>query len=536
MPARPCDRCGESGRHLCEPRAQRVVKVFEQLLVHTKGRYARLPFRLARWQRHDIIEPLFGRVEWSATWSRWVRTYRVGWIELARKNGKSELMAGIALVLLCADDEEGAEIYGCAFDKDQANKVFMVAERMVDLSPVLSQRLRVMRQARRIIDERTGSFYETVPADELGNVGHNPHGIVFDEVWTQRTADLWNAMRTGMGAREQPMLIAATTAGRDPESFAGHEHDLSARIAERPALDRRRFVFMRNTPIEADWRDERNWRHANPALGDFLGLDTLRHECAEAKLSPGKEQAFRQFRLNQWVRADTRWMDAHVYDQGAGMVVAEQLVGQRCYGGLDLAAVSDLTSLAWWFPPAREGDPGRIVWRHFVPEALMATLDEITAGSATDWARAGWLTVTDGEVCDYDVVHATVARDCERFNVQSLGIDRWNSTATTTWMGRNLPKLRVEQVAQTFAGLSAPMKEIMRLCTLGQFGHGGDPVGRWCFLACEVKTDLNENVRPIKPNRQKARHRIDAVVSAAMAVDGWLRNPEPQRQYRAAGF
>ena len=536
MPARSCDRCDEAGSHYCAPRADRVVNVFEQLLVHTKGRFARTPFKLAAWQRRDIVEPLFGRVEWNATYGRFVRTYRVGWLELARKNGKSELMAGIALVLLCADDEEGAEVYGCAYDKDQANKVFMVAERMVDLSPVLSSRLRVMRQARRIIDERTGSFYETVPADEMGNVGHNPHGIIFDEVWTQRHADLWNAMRTGMGAREQPLMVAATTAGRDPDTFAGHEHAYCERVAERPALDRRRFVFMRNTPLELDWKDERHWKYANPALGDFLGIDALRHEAVEARLSPSKEQAFRQFRLNQWVRADTRWMDAHVYDGGGGMVVPEQLVGRRCFGGLDLAAVSDLTSLAWWFPPETEGAPGAMLWRHFVPEALMDTLNDITAGSATQWARAGFLTVTDGEVCDYDVVHATVAQDCASFQVQTLGIDRWNSTATTTWMQRNLPKLRVEQVAQTFAGLSAPMKEIMRLATLRQFAHGGDPVARWCFLACEVKSDLNENVRPIKPNRQKARHRIDAVVSAAMAVDGWLRNPAPAKQYRAVAF
>lgn len=535
MAGKACDRCPDAGVHLCAPRAQRVVNVFEQLLVHTKGRHARKPFKLARWQRNEIIVPLFGMVEWNTNLSRFVRRYRVGWIELARKNGKSELMAGVALVLLCADDEEGAEVYGCAFDKDQANKVFMVAERMVDLSPLLSKRLRVMRQARRIIDERTGSFYETVPADELGNVGHNPHGIIFDEVWTQRTGELWNAMRTGMGAREQPLLLAATTAGREPESFAGQEHDYSARVAATPTADRRRFTFMRNTPMEVDWTKEANWRHANPALGDFLSIEALRDECVEARMNPAKEQAFRQFRLNQWVRAETRWIKAEMYDATAGMVVPAQLVGQRCFGGLDLAAVSDLTSLCWFFPPATDTDPGQLLWRHFVPEASMPTLDDITAGTATTWAREGWLTVTDGEVCDYGVLHAAVAEDTARFNVGALGIDRWNSTATTTWLAANLPKLRVEQVAQTFAGLSAPMKEMTRMMTLRRFLHGADPVARWCFLACEVRTDVNENVRPIKPDRGKARHRIDAVVSAAMAVDGWLRNPAPPRR-RAVSF
>jgi phage terminase large subunit-like protein len=390
---------------VCAPRADRVVDVFERILVHTKGRWARTPFKLSPWQSDEIVRPLFGTVEYSGEWQAFVRAYRIAWLEVARKNGKSELLAGVALTLLVADDEEGAEVYGCAKDRDQARKVYDVAVRMVELCPTLSKRLDIYKQSKRIVDTKSGSYYEVVAADAAGNLGHNPHGIVFDEVISQPNVELWNAMRTAMGARTQPLMIAATTAGSDLVGFARQEHDYCEMVAAAPKRDPRRFVFIRTTPIEADWHDEAEWQKANPALGEFLSLEALRDEHREALSSPAKEQAFRQFRLNQWVRAESRWMPIDAWDATAGIVDEARLAGRRCFGGLDLAAVSDLTSLAWYFPPRDESDSAVILWRHFVPEAIVSRLDELTAGEFTAWRRAGFVTVTEGDVCDYDVVH-----------------------------------------------------------------------------------------------------------------------------------
>ncbi|HSR86296.1 MAG TPA: terminase large subunit, partial [Streptosporangiaceae bacterium] len=275
--------------------------MFSEILVHTKGRWARQPFVPRTWQRNDILVPLFGTVEWSAVLGRWVRQYRIGWIELARKQGKSELLAGTALVLLVADDEEGAEVYGMARDVGQARKVYDVAERMVELSPILSRRLRVYKQAKRIVDPKTGSYYEVVPADAAGNLGANPHGVIFDEVLTQPNRDLWDAYVTSFGTRDQPLMVAATTAGDDPVGLCASEHAYGERIVKQPHLDRRRFVYMRNNPPDVDWADERTWKHANPALGQFLQVQTLRDEARAAKLSPEKLRSFLQFRLNVWL-------------------------------------------------------------------------------------------------------------------------------------------------------------------------------------------------------------------------------------------
>lgn len=535
-------QCRKRGQHLCPPRVARVRAIFDSILVHTKGRWAQQPFVLTSWQRDDIVVPLFGTVVWDEEALCYRRQYRVAWLELARKNGKSELLAALALILLVADDEQAAEVYGCADDRDQARKVFDVAARMVELSPVLRARLKINRHTKRIVDERTASYYEVVASDAEGNLGHNPHGIIFDEVLTQPNGDLWNAMRTGMGARLQPLMVAATTAGSDLGSFCKVEHDYCVRVLDDPSVDPTRFVYLRNTPMDADPWDETQWAWANPALprypGDpeaFLSLQALRDEANEARQNPTKENTFRQFRLNQWVQQSTRWMPMHLWDQLPG--TAEQPPdGAYCWGGLDLSAVSDLTSLCWLFHDGSEDGAVRYLWRHWLPEDMLAPLDDMTGGQASSWARDGWLTLTEGNVVDYDQVHAAIALDAERWAVQALGIDRWNSTATTNWLQANLKRLRVETVAQGYRGMSGPLKQQMRLVQRGLLDHGDDPLARWCYSSVEVRQDDAENIRPVKPDRQRDRSRIDAVVSAAMALSMWLAYPKAKRRTKAGGF
>lgn len=502
--------CAESGPHRCAPRADRVQGFIEDLLLHTKDRWARTRFVLAAWQRNDIVRPLFGDVLWDPDLGMYRRRYSLAWVELARKNGKSELLAALALVLLLADDCEGAEVYGAAVDREQAHKVFDVAKRMVELSPVLSARCRVFRQARRIVCEQTASYYQVVAADAAGNVGHNPHGVIFDEVWAQRNRDLWDALRTGMGTRSQPLMIAATTAGNDTGSWAARQHDEMLRVAEDPARAPHVLVYARNTPADADVWDEATWSHANPALGEFLDIRALREEATEARNDPAAENAFRQYRLNQWVSQVTRWLPLGVWDGCAGMVVEEQLAGARCWGGLDLSATTDLTALAWWFP-----DPGQVLWRFWIPEARLKILDGATGGAATVWAREGALILTEGEVVDYDSVHDRIARDAETFDVAMMGVDRWNSAATMTWLAeQEIPAALVPQGYR----LSPSLKRMHGLLLAGGLNHGGHPVARWCADAAEVRQDDQENIRLVKPDRGKATKRVDGIAALADAL------------------
>lgn len=513
----PCF-CGGKGDHFCEPRADRAQHFFERVLVHTKGRFARLPFILADWQRDDIIRPLFGEVRWDEQTSQYVRQYTLGWIELARKNGKSEILAGIALMLLCADDEESAEVYGAACDRDQAAVVYNVAKRMVELSPYLSKRLTVIDSKRRIIDPKTNSFYQVIAADAGGALGTNPSGVIFDEVLTQPNQELWDALKTGMGTRVRPLMVGATTAGYTSSGFAFEEHKYAERVQEDPALDPRRFVYLRNTPRDADWRDEANWFHANPALGDFLSVETLRTEAREADNVPTKQNAFRQFRLNQWVSQQTRWLDMATWDRNGGMVVAEDLAGRDCFGGLDLASTGDFTAWVLVFPNAEGGY--EVLPRFWVPEAALERRSDMRVALQT-WKASGFLTVTPGDVVSYDQIEADINRDATKYNVREIGYDPWNATQVIQHMEDG--GLTCIAVPQTMARMTAPSKEVERLLGDGLLNHGGNPVLRW--MADNVEAQMN-NEGQMKPSKKKSAEKIDGVMALVNALAVAIRPRE----------
>lgn len=532
--------CRSRGEHLCKPRASKVVGFFAELLMHTKGRWARHPFTLTKWQADDIVVPLFGTVVWSDEAGRYVRRYRIAWIEVARKNGKSELLAGIALYLLIADDEESAEIYGCARDKDQARKVFDVAQRMVQLSPILSRRLKLYTQAKRIVDEKSASYYEVVAADAAGNLGHNPHGVVMDEVLSQRDGSLWTAMRTAMGARDQPIMVAATTAGDDPNSFGKAEHDEMQRIADDPDRARHVFVYMRALDPEADPWDEANWRVANPALGEFLSLQSLRDEAQEARNDPSKENGFRQFRLNQWVSQSTRWMPMHLWDDNTADLwpnpdwKRSELVGRVAYAGFDLAAKFDLTAWCLVLPPTVPDAPVDVLWRFWIPETGLAKLDQLHEGRWTQWARQGWLTVTDGSVIDYDRVISDIRDDSRDFRIAGADCDEWSMwpviNRISEAIGLDPENGDVTAYRNTYDRMSPGMTELMGLVQRGLFDHHANPVARFCFESCQVRhAPYDPNlIRPDKPERGRDRARIDGVPTAAMAVNAWRSRADVQ--------
>jgi phage terminase large subunit-like protein len=519
------------------PRAKRVVSVFEQILVHTKTRqWSRKAFLLEAWQREEIIVPLFGQIEWSEEFETWLRQYRVLWLEIARKNGKSELLAGLALVMMMADDEEGAEVYGCALDVDQARRVYDVAERMVELSPLLSKRIQSNKQGRRLYDKSTGSFYQVIPADASGNLGQNPHAIIFDEIEVQPDRSLWDALRTGFGSRMQPLLVAAGTAGDTQSGFSYEEHTYSERVLAEPSLDPRRLVFMRNTPMDADPWDERNWRHANPALGTFLSISTLRDEALEARNQPQKEHSFRQFRLNQWQQAGSRWMSSLLWDACATvtgespMELDARADKQRCFGGLDLSATSDLTSLCWLFP-----DLGNLfLWRFWLPQDKVAELDAVTDGAVGRWVREGWIEACEGSTIQYEKVYEQIDADRQRFRVVDLNFDRWMAAPVIQRLEEK--GLTSVQLSQGFA-MNSPIRELMKLVQNRQLIHGGNPCARWNALSVEVKQDHLERLEFVKPRRNATGARIDGIMAAVMALDGNMRRGSlPVKSRKAIGW
>lgn len=526
--------CKQRGDHFCQPRSDHAKAFFEEILVHTKGTWARKRFVLSKWQHDEIIAPVFGWVKWSPEFECYVREIRIVWIELARKQGKSEILAGIALYMLCADGEEQAEVYGAACDKDQARKVFDVAARMVQLSPVLSKRLIVKNHEKRIIDEKTGSYYEVIAADAAGNLGHNPHAIVFDEVLTQKNGDLWNSLRTAMGTRSQALMVAATTPGDDPSSWCGQMHDEMQRVADQPERAPHIHVFLRNTPPDADPFDENNWGYANPALGEFLSIQALRDEALEAKNDPTKENAWRQFRLAQWVRQAHRWMPMHLYDASGGEpwltpdYRRKELAGRTAWAGFDLAAKFDLSA---WCLLVPEGSGVHALWRFWLPESALAQLDKHNEGRFSRWAREGWLTVTEGDVVDYDRIYSDIEQDARDFEIRAADADQWSMAPVIQEIEKRTGVWEVDAYNNTYQRMSPGMTELMALVKTERFWHHGNPIARFCFDAVEVRKAPYdpELIRPDKPERDRSGKRIDAVPSAAMACSAWKRDPMPEQ-------
>lgn len=523
-------RCRRRGEHRCHQRVAHVLAFFTELLVHTKGRWARHPFIPARWQRDRVLAPLFGDVKWDDFYGRYVRRYRTLYLLVPRKNGKSTLLAGICLYLLCADGEEGAEVYGLALDRDQAGHVFRTAQRMVGLHPALATRLNVMASRQRITDDRTFSSFSVMAGDDEGALGSTPHGAYIDELLTQPSRDLYDAIRTGMGTRAQPMLMLATTAESDPAGFAAAERQWSEQVATRADLDPSRLVVMYAAAADDDWSSEATWRKANPALGDFLDIGVLRDEYHKAHANPAEERAFRQFRLNQPVRAVGRAIDLVAWDACSSIIDPDELHGQTAFAGLDLASSSDLAAIAYAF---RADEQVTLVWRHFVPEATMDDLDRRTAGSATVWANAGWLTVTPGNVIDYHSILATLEEDGQAFDIAEVAYDRWGMTQ----LAQDLTDagLSLVQFGQGFASMSSPTRELLRKIAAGELRHGSNPVARWEAANLITRSDPAGN---LKPDKDRSADKIDGIVAAIMALDRALRYepPAPQRAYRVAGF
>lgn len=540
--------CKKRGNHLCQPRALKVKSFFGEVLVHTKGRFARKPFTLARWQWLGIIRPIFGTVRWDPELQLYVRVYRLAWIELARKNGKSEILAGIALYLVMGDDEEGAEIYGAAKDVKQARKVWDPAYDMVRLSPVLNDLWKrgviiVNRQEKKIIYEPLRSYYEVITADAEGELGHNPHGGIIDEVLTQRDGGLYGALRTAMGTRTQPILVLATTADDKSTSFCSQMHKEMEKVAEDPDRAAHIFVYMRNTPQNADPWNERNWKIANPALGDFLSVQALRDEALEARNDPTKENEFRQFRLNQYVQQTTRYMPLHLWDKSAGEIAAnpewldEKLKPYVAWAGLDLSSKFDLTSWALIFPFS--DDEVWVRWRYWIPESGLAIISEHTAGLAEQWAKDGWLTVTEGDVIDFEQVYSDIEADNDTFTIKDGTFDPWAGEPVRQEIERRTGLQLFEQ-RQGFA-LSPAMHELMTLVKGNGFHHAGNPVSRWNADSVEVKkkSDNPDLIMPVKPDRDKSGARIDGWVASVLGLDGWMRRgrqPERRSVYEDRGL
>lgn len=502
--------------------------MFIESLCHTKGTWAGKPFKLLDWQR-QIIQDLFGIVKPNG-----YRQFNTAYIEIPKKNGKSELAAAVALLLCCGDGEQRAEIYGCAADRGQATIVFDVAADMVRMCPALNRRCKILASQKRIIYTPTNSFYQVLSAEAYSKHGFNIHGVVFDELHTQPNRKLFDVMTKGSGdARMQPLYFLITTAGTDTNSICYETHQKAKDILEGRKIDPTFYPVIYGAGEDEDWTDPKVWMKSNPSLGETIGMDKVEAACESAKQNPGEENSFRQLRLNQWVKQAVRWMPMDKWDACAFPVNEEMLEGRVCYGGLDLSSTTDLTSFCLVFPPEDEAEPYYVLPYFWVPEDTLELRVKRDHVPYDLWNRQGYLETTEGNVVHYGYIEKFIERLGERFNIRDIAFDRWGATQ----MSQDLENMgfTVVPMGQGFASMSPPTKELMKLTLERKIAHGGHPVLRWNMDNIFIRTDPAGN---IKADKAKSTEKIDGAIAMIMALDRAIRcgNDTSESVYDSRGL
>lgn len=486
---------------------------FIECLAHTKGTWAGKPFELIDWQER-IIRDLFGVIKPNG-----YRQFNTAYIEIPKKNGKSELAAAVALLLTCGDGEERAEVYGCAADRQQAAIVFDVAADMVRMCPALNKRVKILTSQKRIVYVPTNSFYQVLSAEAYSKHGFNIHGVVFDELHTQPNRKLFDVMTKGSGdARMQPLYFLITTAGTDTNSICYEQHQKAQDILEGRKIDKTFYPVIYGAPDDADWTSPEVWKNSNPSLGETIGMDKVEAACESAKQNPGEENAFRQLRLNQWVKQTVRWMPMHKWDACKIDFDESFLEGRVCYGGLDLSSTTDITAFVLVFPPTEEDDHYYILPYFWLPEETLDLRVRRDHVPYDLWQRQGFLMTTEGNVVHYSFIENFIDELGTRFNIREIAFDRWGAVQ----MSQNLEGLgfTLVQFGQGYRDMSPPTKELMKLTLEQKIAHNGHPVLRWNMDNIFIKRDPAGN---IKPDKEKSTEKIDGTVATIMALDRAIR-------------
>lgn len=481
-----------------------AVRFFERLLVHPKGPQAGQAFALERWQR-KIIAEVFGTRDRRTG----LRRYRRAYLELPRGSGKTTLAAGVALFLLLADNEPGAEIFGAAADREQARLAFDIAKAMVEDSPHLSKLVKIYRHS--LVVESTRSVYRVLSAEAYSKHGLNPHGIIFDELHAQPDRELYDVLNTAMGKRAQPLMVMITTAGYDRNSICWQQHEYARQVAEGIIDDPTYYPAIFAAPLEADWTSPATWEIANPNWGVSVQPEFLRQECEVAKSTPAYQNTFRRLYLNQWVQQESRWIDMTAWDGCDGAL--PDLSGRRCYAGLDLASTTDIAALVLAFLPERESEPLYLLPFFWIPEDNAIERERRDRAPYLTWARQGHIEMTPGNVIDYAYIRRRLNELAETYQIAEVAYDPWNATQLSIQLQED--GIAMVEMRQGFASLSGPSKELLRLVLSGGVAHGGNPVLRWMADNVTAKTDPAGNV---KPDKGRSTNKIDGIVAAVMAI------------------
>jgi phage terminase large subunit-like protein len=503
--------------------ANRAVN-FISLLSHT-GDFHGQPFELLPWER-TIVWDVFGTLN-----ARDIRLYRTAYLEIPKKNGKSELLSGIACYHLFNASEPHANIYGCAADRSQASIVYDTAVEMIMQEPYLRSlvdegKVHIRDSYRLIENTLTGTTYKVLSAESFTKHGYRPSIVLFDELHAQPNRDLWDTMTKGAFlARRQPLLWVITTAGDDPDrvSIGWEVHEkaetiLKARAGISPEKDIPTWYPVIYSYPGEDIYNESNWTQANPSLGHNLLVDDLRQIAAEARLSPADERTFRWLNLNQWITTKlTTWLPLDLFDatESTDWTRAD-LVGKDCFLGGDFSTTTDLSAICLVFPPQEGFDDWRVIWDCWIPQKSMTERIRADHVPYDTWAKDGYIFATEGDSIDYLHIKERILECKKLYKVIELPADM--SFATMLLQELEQEGMKVVDVPQTYDVLTDPMNHLEVLLRqkrkiqqedgtiieLPQLTHEPHPVARWCFGNTAIHKNGNSQIKYVKEHRGKS--------------------------------
>jgi len=481
--------------------AQRVVRYWEDTFTLKDGKFEGKPFTLQPWQK-QIVGHLFG-------WKRpdGSRRFRTLFLYVPKKNGKTQFGAGLGLVLLMADGEPGAQVYSCASDTEQAKIVFDAAAKMVEHNRGLTQKVRVYKGYKALEYTHCKSYWKVLSGRADSKHGPNVHGLLIDELHTQRNDELVETLEAGTVAREQPLVIKMTTAGHIGDTPCNRELEYARGVLSGDIDDPYYMpvVFDGQKADKDDpsvWQTPAFWRQVNPSFGVTIQGDFYDREVKKCSVAPSHVNAFKRLHLNIQTDSVSSWLDADAWQDCAKDAPAEG----PCFGAIDLASTTDISALALYWPASH-----RLDVRMWVPQECVQRRAEYLL-----WHQAGWLQSTPGATTDYSFIRSEIAGLCGVHEVQQVAYDPWNATHLVTELADE-DGMEMVEFRQGYISMNMPSKEFERLVIARELRHTNNPVLNWMAQNVAVKTDPSGNIRPVKPERNSTK-KVDGIVAAVMAV------------------
>ena len=478
---------------------------FIERLPHVKGPLAGTAITLEPWQVF-ILSTVYGWVKPDGT-----RRFRRAYIEVPRGNAKSTLSSAVALYMLAADGEGGAEVYSLATTRDQARIVFGDAQTMARKSSGFRSRFGVAVGAHNMHVLATGSKFEALSAEGSTLDGLNIHFGCVDELHAHKTRTVYDVVETGTGKRDNSLLWVITTAGSNRAGICYEVRTFVTKLLDRVFEDDSQFGIIFGLDDGDDWASEAALVKANPNWGISVRAEVLLPLQAKAMQLPSAVNNFKTKHLNEWVNADTAWMDMRAWDRCADPALnLENFAGQPCWIGLDLASKTDIAALLMVFAHPEIVGGFAVFGRYYLPEdTVMATGNSQYPG----WMRTGRLTVTPGNVIDFGWIEADLIDAVSRFAIQAVAFDPFQATQLSTRMiAEGLPMIEVRPTVLNF---SEPMKTLEALVLQRKLIHDGDPVLAWMVSNVVAHLDAKDN---IYPRKERPENKIDGIVALIMAL------------------